>query len=133
MTGLPDDIRYCPKWCPLHILPYNYEEFLILPPQQRESIEEKRMKRQQRRTREFFKIMVDHPEISCEWVLPWGETVGEFCIWYTDYTHRRRMQSTKRRRQKKEKKRHGGTNSDLNHDTVSYHRSKRQRKCNKQK
>ena len=59
--------------------------------------------KQQNRTRRFFSLLKLMPDARHDGVLPWGQTVGEFSMWYVCHTHKQRLKkpgrSAKRKRQ----------------------------------
>ena len=56
----------------------------------------------QRRARDFFRFLSQHPDATPDTVMPTGQTVGEFCIWYIQITHARRVCQGKRARDEDE-------------------------------
>lgn len=87
MTYLPGEFVYCARTSPLH---------LARPAGPAPSAEAQlRQERQQlRRTREFFRIAGERA-LQPGHLLPWGETVGEFCISYILCAHARRRETTR--------------------------------------
>jgi hypothetical protein len=45
----------------------------------------------QKRTRRFFTFVSEMKDMRHDDILPWGQTVGEFSMWYICHTHKQRL------------------------------------------